>query len=242
MIEGTFFFITSEVEFQESTKKGARILATFMELDKPSANNRIYRFVEGATIAKSLIGKPIRYGASIVTGKHYEEVPNIGEVETAYQKGKKIKGIVLIWAKDIIAKLKKGVKFLFSVGGVAQFGEAIKRGKKIVERLYNAVCTHLQLLPNIPEGAGFPSAKMHKVIEINESVMFTDYDRTICFEGECEILSNIKNEFEEAKRIKKRIKEKAINKAIAIGIADTIEAAKKAIIKEPWIFEEEDSS
>jgi len=38
-----FFFVTSEIEFQESTAKGARISATFMELNKPSGNDRVYR-------------------------------------------------------------------------------------------------------------------------------------------------------------------------------------------------------
>jgi len=168
-----------------------------------------------------------------MTGKHYMNVPQIGEVESAWKKGKKIKGIVLVWAKDIVDKLKKGVKFLFSVGGVAQFGETVKRGKEIVERLYNAVCTHLQMLPNISEGAGFPNAKMHKIIEINESVMFTDVVK-VCEMGACKILRGIR-EFEEAEAIAKIEEEKAINMAVDEDIARII----RAIMKEPWRFIEE---
>jgi len=229
----SFFFITTEVEFQEATKKGARILATFMELDTPSQNGRIYRFVEGKKIAKSLIGRYIKFGASWI-GKHLKKVPKIGIVESAFQKGKKIKGIVRIWDKGIIKQLKRGVRFLFSVGGVAQFGEIIQKGKQFFTKLHNAVCTHLQLLPNDPDGAGFPTAKMHKIIEINESFMMTDETLKICnLDGKCRILNGIKNEFEEALAIE----EKIIHDIVIQDIA----RITRIIMKEPWLFFEEET-
>ena len=248
----SFLFVTSEIEFlpvelgdilfEEAKGKGARILATFCELDKPSGNNRIYRFEEGDQMAKSLIGKPIRFGA-YMKGIHFKKAPKIGIVESAWKEGKKIKGIVRIWGKEIIAKLKKGIKFLFSVGGVAQFGETVKSGGKFVTKLYHAICTHLQLLPNNPKGAGFPSAKMHKLIEINESVMLAQIeDIKVCDAYECKILTGIKTDFEESNRIKEAIGElteaKIINKAIAEGIA----MVTNVIIKEPRKFMNEKES
>lgn len=222
----SFFFITTECEFQEATKKGARVLATFMELDTPSQNGRIYRFVEGKEIAKSLIGRTIRYGADWL-GKHLTNVPIIGKVETAFREGKKIKGVVHIWNKNIIEKLKAGVKFLFSVGGVAQFTKAVKKGKQIFTTLYNAVCTHLQLLPNNPKGAGFPTAKIHKILEINESYILTDDNLKLCdMNGKCRILNGIKVEFEEA-----LVYEEIIETEIAKDIAEEIDRASRIIAR-----------
>jgi hypothetical protein len=232
---GSFFFVTSEVEFQEATEKGARVLATFMELDTPSSNNRIYRIEEAKTIAKSLIGKPIRYGYNWL-GKHLKEVPVIGIVEQAWQEAKKIKGIVRIWEKGVVDTLKAGAKYLFSVGGVAEFSEVIQKGKQLFQRLHNALCTHLQLLPNDPDRAGFPTAKMHEIIEINESVMKVQCDSGC---GECGnrcILRQIKSDFEEATRMNEAV-EKAINKAVGKDIAEMI----WAVIREPWKFVENES-
>lgn len=236
-MKGSFFFVTSEVELIEfdeaKPKKGARILATFMELDTPSANNRIYRFVEGKRIAQSLVGKFIRYGANWL-GKHFKKVPKIGVVEEAYQKGKKIMGIVRIWDQGIIETLKQGTKYLFSVGGVADFGKMVKKGKKYFTKLFHALCTHLQLLPNDPEGAGFPSAKMHKIIEINESVMLTQ-TVNVCDKFGCKILTAIQEDFEEA--LLNEAKRKAISRAVAMDIVMIIEQ----VIREPWKFFEKES-
>ena len=234
-MRGSFLFVSSEVEFQEATEKGARVLGTFMELDTPSSNSRIYRVEEGAKIAKSLIGKLIRYGADWI-GKHLKEVPTIGIVEQAWQEAKKIKGIVRIWDKGIINALKNGTKYLFSVGGIAEFSEVVQKGKQLFQILHNAVCTHLQLLPNDPQGAGFPTAKMHEVIEINESVMKVQCESGC---GECGtrcILKGIKSDFEEAVRINEAV-EKTINKAVAQDIAEMI----LAVIREPWKFVENKS-
>lgn len=232
----SFFFVTNEVEFQESTKKkGARILATFMELDTISQNKRVYRVEEGKSIARSLIGKAVRFGADWF-GKHIKNVPNIGIVEKAFQEGKKIKGVIRVWDKDIVSQLKRGIKFLFSVGGVADFAEVVKKGKRVFTRLYNAVCTHLQMLPNDPKGAGFPTAKMHKIIEINESVIITDHNIKVCDAYGCRILSGIMSEYEfqEAKKkaIREKIKQKVLNRAIAQDIMSSIRAIGRILVEE----------
>lgn len=219
-MQGSFFFITSEFEFQEADEKGARVLATFMELDTPSTNNRIYRIEEGESIAKSLIGKPIRFGADWL-GRHIKQVPQIGIVESAFQEGKKIKGIVRIWEKSIVETLKAGTKYLFSVGGIAKDFKIIQEGKRIFTKLIDAICTHLQLLPETTP-AGFPTAKMHKVIEINESCMICE-----CQHGSCPVLKGISSDFEEAKKIKEA-KEKVLSKAVLLDII--------AIAIEPWEY------
>lgn len=222
----SFFFITNECKFQEATKKGARVLATFMELDTPSRNKRIYRFEEGESIAKSLIGRLIRFGANWI-GKHLEDVPVIGKVEKAFQQGKKIKGIVHIWDKNIVSQLKKGVKFLFSVGGVAQFGEVVQKGKQFFTRLYNAVCTHLQLLPNNPKGAGFPTARIHKILEINEAYLLTNERLKVCdLYGKCRILNGIKKEFEES-----ALEEDIIIREVVQSIAEEVKRAGRVMAR-----------
>jgi len=222
-VKGSFFFVTEEYEFQEATEKGARILATLMELDTPSTNNRIYRLEEAKSICNSLTNKPIRYGANWL-GKHLKNVPIIGMVETAWQEAKKIKGIVRIWDKGIIETLKKGTKYLFSVGGVADFGEVVQKGRQLFMKLWNAVCTHLQLLPESTP-AGFPTAKMHEVIEINESCMIAE-----CQHGNCPVLRQIKDDFEEALALDTAIT-KAINKAVAQDIVNVILAFGEQLVE-----------
>lgn len=183
-MQTTFFIISKEVEFSESAGKGARIEATVMELDKPSGNNKLYRMDEGETIAKSLKNKPVFYGATS-KGKHANPIIGtgsndpVGIVERAWVIGNKIKAIVKITAQSLIETLKRGVKYLFSVGGVA-LAETIKNiGNRAIHVLHGVTCNHLQIF-NFGEAiAGFPNAKMEKLIEINETVMFFPRSRTI---------------------------------------------------------------
>jgi len=181
----SFFFITKEVTFQEtkSTDKYAIIEATVMELDKISeGNNRVYQFEEGEEIAKSLIGKPVYYGTSffgkhdnpLVTGKNVDPV---GIVEFAEVVGKKIKAIIKIVSTSLIETLKRGTKYLFSVGGNAIADTVRKIGEKVIHVLSGAICNHLQIV-DIDTPVGFPDAKMEKLIEIQETVM-------VCEGGVC---------------------------------------------------------
>jgi len=196
----SFFFVTREISFEETKEKGARLYATFMELDKASVNGRIYRFAEGIKMAKSLIGKPVFYGVTWF-GKHDLSKAPIGIVETAEVIGKKIKGIVRVTDQGLIETLKQKVKYMFSVGGIADFAENVKEGgKQLINKfgrpiikLYNAVCTHLQLLDGDPKKAGFESAKMERLIEINESALQTG-TIMVCEHGTCKILQGIKEQ------------------------------------------------
>lgn len=176
--ETTFFIISKDVVFEETADKGARIQATVMELDKVSeGNNRVYQMDEGEEIAKSLKNKPVYHG---VTAWHKHDNPIIspestkepvGFVEKAWVIGNKIKAFIKITSQGLIETLKQGVKYLFSVGGVA-IAETVKKiGDKIVHILHGAICNHLQIL-DMGVAVGFPNAKMEKLIEINETVMF----------------------------------------------------------------------
>ncbi len=165
-----FLFVTDDVVFQESTPKGAVLEITMLPLNKVSQQGTEYRMVEGDAIAASLVGNPIYYGIN-PKGKHNRKRKAVGEVLTALKIGDKIKGTVLIWAKNLVDKIKNKFKFLFSVGGNANFAESIKKGGRWIKRMVGAVCNHLQIL-DAGTNVGFPDAKMEKVIEINETVPF----------------------------------------------------------------------
>lgn len=181
MIE--FIILTDKIEFEETKEKGARILATVMELEAPSKNNRVYQVKEGSQIAKSLKGRPVYYGTDAF-GRHCNPFKEgvakacktaspVGFVETARVVGKKIKAVIRIYNDGLIGALKKNIKFWFSVGGQA-ISETLKKvGNKIIHILHGARCNHLQIVDKgVP--VGFPSAKMEKLIEVQETVMFLD--------------------------------------------------------------------
>lgn len=180
--ENNFYFVSPEVEFEE-TVKGAKLIATVMELEKISKNGRLYRIEEAESIAKSLIGKDVYYGVD-TWGRHCNpllrkegscsKAEPVGIVESAKVLGNKIKAVINIIDEGIIQALRGGVKYLFSVGGNA-VSETIKKiGNKLIHVLKGAKCNHLQMLDS-GTPIGFPNAKMEKLIEINETVMVVTY-------------------------------------------------------------------
>jgi hypothetical protein len=179
----SFLFITKDVKvisFEETVeKKGALIEVTALELEKVSQNNppTMYRLEDGDMIAASLVGSPVYFG-TLWTGRHDKNKECIGEVESTKNLGTKIKAWVRVTSKDIIERLKKGIKFKFSVGGNAEFSEIVKKAGRNVVRMVKAVCNHLQMVDNNVI-VGFPNAKLDRVVEINESVMFFDPDEMI---------------------------------------------------------------
>lgn len=197
VMETAFFFVSKELIFEETNdKKGARIEVTAMELDKASVgNNRVYKIEEGDVIAESLTKQPVYYGTTpwlkhdnpIATPKSKKEP--VGFVERAWRFGKKIKAIVRITAQSLIESLKQGTKYLFSVGGVA-LAETVKNlGGKILHILHGARCNHLQIV-DLSTSVGFPNAKMDKLIEINETVMFVDRKPNIAEEHIIEVVGS----------------------------------------------------
>jgi len=167
--------MSHDIEFEE-TEKGAKIIATVLELEKSSANDRFYKIEEGESIAKSLEGKPVYYGTDSM-GRHDNPLMRatskkepVGFVESAKVVGNKIKAIVKIINDSLIQRLKKGTKFLFSVGGHAIRETLEKIGDKVIHVLSGAKCNHLQIV-DLDTPVGFPNAELEKVLEINETVM-----------------------------------------------------------------------
>lgn len=237
----TFLFVSSPSGiqfFEESKKPFARVEVLAVELDKISGNGRVYRFQDAELMRKSLIGKRITYGIS-PTGKHLKK-GRIGFIESARIVGKKIFAILRIIDSGIIESLKAGARnFLCSVGGVADKAKLVlSKAKEAFIQMIRPRCTHIQFWQsNDGSEAGFPSAKMTRVLEFQESVFYAG-DVTVeeCDMFGCRILTQIRKnyEFEEAKRktIREMIKRKTINIAVAYSIA--------AIIREPWQFIEEE--
>lgn len=213
MMSNSFFFVSGEVSFEETATRGARLIATVMELEKASMNNRWYRIEEGESIAKSLEGKPVYYGTDPM-GKHDNPLMKknskrkpVGFVETAKVVGNKIRAVIKITDYGIIETLKRGVKYLFSVGGNA-ISEVIKKVKgKIIHVLKGARCNHLQIVDS-DTPVGFPNAKQEKLIEINETVM-------ICEGGVCDTFC--------APIIEESIEEETIYEFIGLKDGDSIE-------------------
>jgi len=185
LVDSSFLFVSSEIVIQETTEKGALIEATLMELNKTSESGNIYRIEEGEQIAKSLVGKPVFFGITW-SGKHDNPISvkgikkePVGLVENTKKVGDKIKGLIRIIEVGLVEAIKSGAKFLFSVGGVAQYAKEVyeESGRK-VRKLFNAVCNHLQMVP-FGTKVGFPNAKLERVIEINETVLFDFVEKDI---------------------------------------------------------------
>jgi len=168
MSSNSFLFVNGIESFEES-QKGAVCDATFLTLDKVSENGRRYNFEDSDLIIETLRNAPIRLGITI-TGKHRKS-RQVGVVKQVFMEGKTVKGKILVTAKDIISKLKKGVKFLLSVGGKA-LGALTKFGKKMFMNMIKPQVTHVQMF-SVDEGkSGFPEAKVNRVIDFGESLLY----------------------------------------------------------------------
>ena len=175
-----FFFITDKIDvsFEETAAKGARIEATFAELETVSQQGTMYRFEDAELMRKTLEGQSVYYGTNIF-GKHDRTKEPVGFVESVKIIGNKLKGIVKITAQHIIEDLKRGIQFLFSVGGQAERFEEIVKFGRCVRKYINAICTHLQIV-DVGTKVGFPTAKMEKLIEIQETVLTCSCDENAC--------------------------------------------------------------
>ena len=174
-METSFLYITKGYTFEEGKGKFARIQITAMELDKVSRNKNLYRFSERYEIARSIIGRKVRWGISRV-GKHLKGLRTkvVGFVESTKVVGNKIRAVIKITDTDVISMLKSGIKraFRFSVGGVAQTARLVQKAGKRFFELIGARVNHLQMwLSEKPRESGFESAKVEKVLEFSESAL-----------------------------------------------------------------------
>lgn len=167
----SFLYVNSSVKLDETIGKNALISACVLELNKVSEQNTEYRISEGNRMANQLIGKSVFYDIDY-EGKHAKGEP-VGVVESARKVGNRIMAKIRIHNIDLIERLRQGVKFLFSVGGIADFYEVVKKAGRTVKRMVNCVMSHLQIL-DPKTRVGFKNARLERVLEINESVLLVD--------------------------------------------------------------------
>lgn len=175
----------------------AILSGTFLRLDHVTGNGREYQSEEGGTIAASLIGMPVYFGAKLgidpaslrVGFKHIKKPVNmVGRViRSIYNKANKtIKGAVEVWNTatfpDLVSKLKKG--WGFSIGGrVKAFLDTGKINEygNVVKKAIGMIANHIQLLaPKIPRGQ--EEAQVENIKAVEEALMFDP-----CPWGVCEV-------------------------------------------------------
>jgi hypothetical protein len=168
-----FFFVKSSEKliFHETADKPYAIISgVLMELDKPSTTHRLYQFDESESIADSMMGKPIFYGTDW-KGKHDTTKPPVGSVLTARvnRLARNIFAYLKIYSKELVNRLKRGEKFLFSIQGTAD--KAVQKSN--VRHMLGAVVNSLQMVP-FGTNVGFPNAQMEKLVSLQETVLFTE--------------------------------------------------------------------
>lgn len=167
----SFLYVSSSIELEETTGRNALVSACVMELGKISEQGTFYEISEGVRMAKSLVGRPVYYGINL-EGKHKKGLA-VGIVESAHKVKQKIMATIRITDLGLIDKLKRGTRFLFSVGGIANIVETIRKAGRIIKKKLGCIMTHLQIV-DADTNVGFPSAQIERVLEINESILLVD--------------------------------------------------------------------
>ena len=174
------FRITTPIEVFESLGPNkVRAGGTFIRLEVPTKNGRIYKVNEAEQIAKDLNGKAL-YIHATPEGKHYNtDKMLVGQVvETIVDEAKKlIKGFVEIWNTpdfpNLVDRVKKG--WGFSIGGVVEkfipTGYFNEKLKPIVHAI-GMRANHLQLLEP-EEKRGDPEAQVSELIPVMESLQLS---------------------------------------------------------------------
>lgn len=181
------FIVVTPLSVEETHSDRVMLSGVFLRLDSATANGREYISTEGKTIAESLVGMPVYYGAKFVVDpqslkagwKHIkEQSAHVGRViKAVYDNAKKvIKGVIEVWNNEkfpsLVSKIKKG--FGFSIGGIIQkfipTGKINSLGNPVVKAV-GMEANHLQLLPpKIPRGQ--KEARVEEVKPVEETVMF----------------------------------------------------------------------
>lgn len=186
MIERDINYVwTSPIEVEEAYQDRAVISGTFINLDFPTGNGRIYQIEEGQQIADGIIGMPVFYKAN--KGKHIKTEPQyVGRVYKAVfdQAKKLVRGIVEIWATKEFPELPQvvGKGWGFSIGGKASgFKETGKYNQylKPIMKIYGMMPNHLQLLGPY-EKRGDKNATVDNIIPIEESLEWEECPWGVC--------------------------------------------------------------
>lgn len=163
----------SPIEVMEKKGGKAYLKGTFIRLDIPTTNGRIYRFEEGQQIAREALGKPV-YVFSNITGHIKNKSHEIGKIIKAWldKPSKSIKGIVEVWNTHKFPSIVEEVRtrWGFSIGGRAQFMQFLARGSRLFMRAINFSINHLQLLrPQVQADLG----AYVESVNVQESIGFS---------------------------------------------------------------------
>jgi len=239
MIEYNFTITTPIEVFESLGPNKVRVGGTFIRLEVPTKNGRIYQVQEAEQIAKDLMGKAVYIHADPTTGLHYNKDDMlVGQIASVIiDKAKKlIRGFIDIWNTpkfpNLISRIKKG--WGFSIGGVVQkylsTGKFNERMMPIVHAL-GMRANHIQLLEP-QEKRGDPAAMVDEVeyIPVMESLQVSP-DPFPVVEAEIPITEETKVETVEEK----------VEETPAQETKEVQETEKKVVIteihkKDEWII------
>ena len=145
------FIITGPLDVEESFPNRAILKGTFIRLNVPTGNGRIYQIEEGQQIATGLMGMPVYFGMT-KAGKHIKDQPVGRVIKSVYNTIKKvIDGAIEVWNTfefpDLAQRVRKG--WGFSIGGKVKRFDPLGKFNKLLMPIMNAIGmkpNHLQLL------------------------------------------------------------------------------------------------
>ena len=224
------FIITSPIEVYETLGPSKmRLTGTFIRLNMPTENGRIYQVQESEQIMKDLTGKAV-YIHGNKKGEHILNDSNlIGKVINVFLKNDIIKGVVEVWNNsnfpNIISKIKEG--WGFSIGGTVQ--KFIKTGRlnhklRPIVHAIGLRANQLQLLEPT-EKRGDKQAMVEGVIPIMETFQVSEGE----LEGEEETI-----DIEDIKKMKDDIEE--IKKILIPPVVEDKPKNKKKLITEEHVI------
>ena len=174
------FVITTPIKVCESLGVNKmRLAGTFIKLNFPTKNGRIYQVQESEKIASDLVGKAVYYGVD-EKGIHINKDENlIGKVVNTFVDKVKnvIGGVVEVWNTDqfpyLLNIVRKG--WGFSIGGIVE--NFLHTGKYNYKMMPILKCVgmranHLQLLQPSERKAD-PTANVSQIIPVMESMLIT---------------------------------------------------------------------
>ena len=200
--------MTSAIRFQapfiieESTSKDYVVLKACLLAEGMTGNGHYYSFSDFKNIAKQLVGKVVRYGAT-KDGKHiHNKLHEIGRVIDAWvdEKTKKIYGRIKVWNTKIFPRITETILSFgrgmgISIGGEGSLQPILRNGLPVListghgflARVVNFIAKHVQLLPpNVPRGQ--EDAKVIGIEEAISKVELVPIEETLFVEPEIKIV------------------------------------------------------
>lgn len=187
---------------EESTGKDFVVLKACLLAEGETGNGHFYEFTDFGRIAKDLIGKVVRYGAT-EKGKHIKgKLSEIGKVVEAWvdEKTKKIMGRIRVWNTKTFPRITETIISFGKGMGISVGGEGglepilrnglpvlIKTGHGFLAKVVNFIAKHIQLIPpNVPRGQ--EDAKVLSIEEALSKVELVPIQETLFVEPEIRIV------------------------------------------------------